>query len=411
MSPPPSLAAGSPARAAPTQLTWVPLLAAVFVVSTNLRASIAAVPPLITVIENDLGLTGAQAGLLTSLPVACMGLLAPAASRVVHAAGREGAVVLALSLVLAGNLVRLGGGAVPALYAGTALAGAGIALAGVVLPGIVKHSFSTRPGAATGVYMAGMTVGATAAAGLAVPLASTLGSWQLSVAFWALPAGAALLVWWPVARRREAPERRAARPGASTRAPRLPWRSRTAWVLGSYLALQSTLFYACLAWLPPLYESHGWTPQQAGLLLALSTAVQVVSGLAAPVLSDRSVDRRPMIAMAVAASLTGLVLMTVAPEAAPWLAAVLLGLGLGAGFPLGLVLIVDYGGDAAAASRLTGMVFLISYGVASLGPTWVGALRDASGGLVLAFAVLTGVCLAQAATVPALRPDRTKVAG
>ena len=51
----------------------------IFLVALNLRAALAALPPLVSTIQQDLGLSGATAGLLTTLPVLCMGLFAPAA--------------------------------------------------------------------------------------------------------------------------------------------------------------------------------------------------------------------------------------------------------------------------------------------------------------------------------------------
>ena len=64
----------------------------------------------------------------------------------------------------------------------------GIALSGTVLPGIVKQFYRSRSGAVTGLYLLAMMVGATAASALTVPLADALGSWQRSLAVWAVLA-------------------------------------------------------------------------------------------------------------------------------------------------------------------------------------------------------------------------------
>ena len=57
-----------------------------------------------------------------------------------------------------------------------------------------------------------------------------------------------------------------------------------------------------------------------------------------------------------------------------WVA--LMGLGQGAGFALGLVKLVDYAPTPAASARLSALVFLFSYSLASLGPLAFGAVRD-----------------------------------
>ena len=54
------------------------VLAVVVGVALNLRPAIAAVPPVLEAIQRDLGLSATAAGLLTALPVVCMGAFAPA---------------------------------------------------------------------------------------------------------------------------------------------------------------------------------------------------------------------------------------------------------------------------------------------------------------------------------------------
>ena len=68
--------------------------------------------------------------------------------------------------------------------------------------------------------------------------------------------------------------------------------------------------------------------------------------------------------------------------------------------------LVDYAPTPAASARLSGLVFLVSYSTASLGPFVFGALHDASGGFRLPWSFLLVVALAQLALVPRLRPGR-----
>lgn len=384
----------------PTRL----LLLAIVLVAVNLRAALASLPPLVHTVQNDLGLSGATAGLLTTLPVLCMGLFAPVAHRLAQVVGREATVGAALAALLAGLLLRLAGASLPLLLLSTLLAGTGIALCGTVLPGIVKEFFADRPGVVTGVYLLAMMVGATAASALSVPLADALGSWQRSLAAWSLLAVLGLAAWLPVMRAvndHDDPEVS----GPSATVP-LPWRSPTAWLLAGYLALQSFGFYSQLAWISPSYEDSGWSARDAGLLLALWSIVQLVSGLGAPVLADRFADRRPLVALSLSACLAGLVGAAVAPEAAAPLWVVLMGLGQGGGFALGLVKLVDYAPSPAASARLSALVFLVSYSSASLGPLVFGALRDGTGGFTTPYAVLAAVVVAQLSLVPRLRPGR-----
>ncbi len=102
----------------------------------------ASLPPLAETIRADLGLSSAWMGVLTTVPVLCMGLLAPVANQAARRFGAASTVGAGATLVLVGVTLRgLGGGQVWSLYAGTLVAGAGIALAGTLLPGVVKAVF------------------------------------------------------------------------------------------------------------------------------------------------------------------------------------------------------------------------------------------------------------------------------
>ena len=103
------------------------LLVVVVAVALNLRPAIAAVPPLLDAIQTDLGLSATGAGLLTALPVVCMGVFAPAGTALGRRIGRETAVSCALALVACGTLVRGLWESVVPLYGGTLVAGIGIA--------------------------------------------------------------------------------------------------------------------------------------------------------------------------------------------------------------------------------------------------------------------------------------------
>jgi CP family cyanate transporter-like MFS transporter len=377
------------------------LAVAIFLVALNLRAALDSLPPLVRTIQDDLALSGASAGLLTTLPVLCMGLFAPLAQRSAHRIGREATVAWALLVLTGGLVLRLAGEALVVLMASTLLVGVGIALSGTVLPGIVKEHFR-RSGTMTGVYLLAMMVGATAASALTVPLADAVGSWQVSLAVWALLAGIGLMAWLSVVR---AVNDRG-EPRDPTAPEPLPWRSPTARLLAAYLALQSFGFYSQLAWIPPSYESHGWSARDAGLLLAVWSIVQLVSGVGGPALADRLHDRRPLVAAALALTLGGLAGVIAAPTAAPVLWVSMMGLGQGAGFALGLVKLVDYAPTPSASARLSALVFLFSYSLASLGPFVFGAVHDITDDFATAYALLAAVALAQLSLVPRLRPGR-----
>ena len=119
--------------------------------SLSLRTLMTGLPPLLPRIREDLGLSSVWLGVLTTLPVLCMGLLAPAAARLGLRIGVARSISIAMVAVAAGNLARGLSDEVASLYLGTLCAGAGLALAGTLLPGFVKGAFpSGRAGLAMG---------------------------------------------------------------------------------------------------------------------------------------------------------------------------------------------------------------------------------------------------------------------
>jgi CP family cyanate transporter-like MFS transporter len=371
---------------------WV---AAVVLVSLNMRPVIASVPPIIDEVRSAYGLSSAVAGALTAAPVVCMGVCAPAAAWVAARWGTGRAVAAALGLLAVATAVRPAGG--PALlFVGTVAAGVGIAIGGALLPALVRARFPDRVGPMTGVYTTALIGGALIGAGTTEPLRGVLpGAWRGALAFWALPVAVALLVWW--AARPAAPAAGAPPPVG---APWSPWRSRVAWLATIYMGGQSLLYYAALAWLSARYTELGWSARAAGGLLALFSAAQLVTALGLPALARR--DPRPVIAGALVVTMAGLALIALAPLAAPAVWVTLLGLGVGGSFALALTVVGQVAPTPADTPRAAGMAFFVGYLLASAGPVAVGLLHDATGGYRWPYLALVGVGLVTlAAALPA----------
>jgi len=380
---------------------------ALVAVSANLRVAIASVPPLAKTIAAELDLSHAWIGAVTTLPVLCMGLMAPAAQRMGARLGAAVSIQIAMIALFVGVLLRWWGDQLWALYAGTLVAGLGMAVAGTLLPRLVKSAFPPeRTGAVTGLYMFALMGGAAASSALSVPLAARFGSWQGSLASWSVLAAVGALAWVPVALRLA--RYQAANPDAVT-SHGLPWRHRTAWLVAAYLAIQSWQFYSSLAWIAPSYVARGWDPTTAGYLLSAFGGAQLISGLLGPVLTDRIHDHRVLLMPAAGLGLVGMLALLLAPDAAAWVWVCVLGLGQGAAFSLALVLLIDYAQTPAGSGRLTAMAFLVSYTIASFGPTVTGALRDLTGDFQVIWLLMALMMLVQMALAMQMRPGLAKV--
>ncbi|WP_460131320.1 CynX/NimT family MFS transporter [Pseudomonas sp. S1_E04] len=351
---------------------WL-LLVGLVLVALNLRPALSSLSPLLSEVSGSLGLSAAKAGLLTTLPVLCLGLFAPTAPILARRFGAERVVLGILLTLAAGIILRSSFGEV-GLFAGSLIAGASIGIIGVLLPGIVKRDFSRQAGAMTGVYTMALCLGAALAAGASVPLSQYFGgSWALGLGFWFLPALVAALFWLPQIRHKHGTHRVAYRVRGLLRDP-------LAWQVTLYMGLQSSLSYIVFGWLPSILIGRGLSATEAGLALSGSIIVQLVSSLAAPWLATRGTDQRPAIVVVMLLTLGGLFGCLYAPLDGLWGWAILLGLGQGGTFSLALTLIVLRSRDAHVAANLSSMAQGIGYTLASMGPLAVGVLHDWTGG-------------------------------
>jgi MFS transporter, CP family, cyanate transporter len=365
------------------------------ILALNMRPAAAAVGPLIHRIRADTGLSSLGAGLLTALPVFCFGAMAPLAPTLARRLGTSGTLIGALVALVAGLLIRLIPG-LGLLFAGTALAGTAIAVGNVLLPVLVRRNFAERTGFITSLYSTAMIAAAALAAAVAVPVADALGGgWRGGLGIWAAPALFALVVWVLLLWREDPAPAAAGEPIAGAR-PLL--HDRIAWALTLFFALQSAGFYASLAWLPSIFQSHGASEAKAGALLGVSLFVGIGTSLVVPGLAARARDQRALVVIFTSCAALGWVGILVAPMAAPFVWVVVLGLGQQALFPLALTMIVLRGGTVTSTAGLSTLVQTIGYLLAAFAPLAIGGLHGATGSWTVPSVVLLALLLPQMLT-------------
>lgn len=377
-----------PRRPGPTAAV---LVLAVVLAGINLRPALAAVGPVLTEVRADLGLTGGTAAVLTALPVLGLGLLAPVAPALARRLGVEPVIALVLAVLGVGLLARVTGGTA-LLFAGTALAAGAIAVANVLLPALVKRHFPASTGTMMGVYTMSLTGSAALAAGTTAPLAEATGGWRVGLGAWALPAALALLVWLPLARRPAAPDP-SAPPGAGASALR---RDPLAWQVTFFFGLQSLTFYAVLSWLPTIYRDEGYGAVAAGAVLSGSALVQIPVTLLLPRWASRARVQWPHALGATLVTALGLGGVLLAPTAAPYLWAGLLGIGQGGAFAVALILVVLRSRGPADTAGLSAQAQSVGYVLAAAGPLLVGAVHDRTGSWTLPLLLLLVLLVPQA---------------
>lgn len=373
--------------------------------AANLRPAAAGIGPLIDRIRDDTGLSAIGAGVLVTLPALCFGALAPLAPAVTRRIGAQATAAAALALLLLGLLVRLLPG-LGFLFAGTVLACTAIATGNVLLPVLVRRNFPHRVGLVTAMYTTALIGFAALAAGVSVPVADAFGGgWRPGLAIWAAPAALAFVLWAPrLAHRRPSPEESSADRLTGARAL---LRDRVAWAVTLFFALQSAGFYSTLGWLPSVFQSHGASASKAGFLLSLTLVLGIIPSLTVPSLATRVRDQRPLVVAIIACVAAGWVGLIFAPMSAPYLWAVLIGLGQNAAFPLALTMIVLRGGGLRSTAGLSTLVQTVGYLIAALVPLAIGALHDLTGSWTPALVVLLAMLGPQLLLGIAAARDRT----
>lgn len=351
---------------------WL-LIVGILLIASTLRVTFTGAAPLLDAIRADYGLTTAQTGLLTTLPLLAFGLVSPLAAGIARRLGMERSLFIAMLLICAGIAIR----SLPSallMFVGTAVIGCGIALGNVLLPGLIKRDFSSHVAKFTGAYS--VTMGAAAALGsaLVVPIAISGYGWRGALlALMAFPL-LALLFWLPQWRAKQS----TTISGSGAAHNRGIWRSALAWQVTLFLGLNSLVYYVIIGWLPAILISQGYSEAQAGSLHGLLQLATAAPGIAIPLILHRLKDQRGIAILAAlmcAVSVLGFILLPA--HAIVW--TLIYGFGSGATMILGLTFIGLRACSAHQAAALSGMAQTVGYLLAACGPPLMGKIHDASG--------------------------------
>ncbi|MFS0839066.1 CynX/NimT family MFS transporter [Paenibacillus sp. 1P03SA] len=383
-------------QAAARTAGWL-LIVGILFIGAVLRAPLTSVGPLIGTIKGELGISNTLAGMLTTLPLLMFAVISPFAPKWAKKYGIETVLLVAATVLTAGILLRSASGA-GTLFLGTALLGVAIALCNVLLPSLIKRDFPARIGLMTGVYSVSMNLTGAAASGVSVPAASSLElGWKGSLGIWAALSMLALLFWVPqVTGVRKA--RRVARVSAisannSGDTNISVWKSPLAWKVTLFMGLQSTFFYAFIAWLPAVLNTRGLSAGYAGWMLSLMQLALLPISFVVPVLAAKMANQRFLVTLTSALFLAGILGLLLGSTALVPLWIILTGIAGGCAFSLAMMFFSLRTRSAQQSAELSGMAQSFGYLLAAAGPILFGFLHDTTGGWTTPLLLLAAIAV------------------
>jgi CP family cyanate transporter-like MFS transporter len=355
-------------------------LGLLWLMGIDLRLTVLAVPPVLTLIHRDLRLTEAGVGALTGLPVFLLAAAAILGSLLIARMSAVRAATLGLVVVAVGSALRGVGPSVVMLFAMTLLMGVGISVTQPALPALTSQWFAARIGLATAVYANGMLVGETVGAAFTLPVVLPLvgGRWEWSFVVWAVPVLLTALML------RAVPAVPAAASGERLWWP--DWRGTPALRLGFTLGGASVSYFGCNAFIPEFLHATGRADLIGPCLTALN-AGQLPASVLIALFAPRLIGRRgPMMACG-ALTLVGVGTFLAAPPPA-----MVVGAGI-IGFFTAQILILTLAmasilTEAQEVHRLSAGMFAVAYTCTFLLPLLAGAAWDATHVPIAAFAVV-----------------------
>ncbi|USY53084.1 MFS transporter [Bacillus altitudinis] len=359
-------------------------LAALFLAALNLRPIITSVASMMSMIQSDLGVSALTASLLTTLPVLCMGVFAPVATKLSRRFGLERTLFFSIFLITIATGLRGTSQTVTILLMTAFAGGVGISFAGPLLSSFIKKYFPKSPGIVS-VYSISMTVGAALASGLTIPIyLRSEHNLPLALSCWAILGVIAMILWLSLARQNQQAD-------LADVPLRLPLRNKKAIQFTLFFGFMSSMFYSLTAWISPIALDFGNSPQYAAMLLTIFTLIQIPVALLVPNIVNRLGKPKLFLILCSLSELIGLIFLLLPMPILP--AVIFLGIGAGGLFPLALMLPIIETCTPEEAGTWSAMSQMGGYIMGGFGPFLIGLIFDISGHFQAAIVAMLAIVM------------------
>ncbi|WP_138437353.1 MFS transporter [Marinobacter shengliensis] len=376
----------SATTAPPSPAKLLPVAVLLWLAGVYLRIPVLVAPPLAPFISDELALTQALTGALTTLPILMLAIGAMPGSLAISRIGPRNTLAMAMVIMVIGSAGR---GLVPdttTLMVASAVMGLGVAMMQPALPALLPRWLAPHHLAiGSAIYMNGMLMGEFIGAGITLPVLMPLldNSWRATLLAWSLPAllvAAALFL----------PKRDLARP--VRRSAWLPdWKNPLTLRIGLLLGLSGSMFFGLNAYMGNLLAQQGHFEKLADALFWYNFA-QVVASLLMLKMARFWVGKRSMIILMAVLSIVG-TSGTIVLEGWPAIFSATL-----MSFVAGILLILLVALPpllvrSEETGRLSAGTFLVGYTLAFSVPMIGGLIADWSGDIRHAIMVMVGYSL------------------
>lgn len=344
---------------------------AILAAAVTLRPPIVAIGPLAPRMAQDLGVSFAWLGLITTASIVLMGLASPLGPGLLERLGFRVGVSVCLLGLLAAGIARAFAFDYALVLFWSAVLGVIIGIGQSIVPALGRE-WSLAPRLASGSFSIGLVGSSIVAAAVVVPLASWTGGWRPALLALTIPVIASLALWL-----RSVPGARVARPPTRSLRIRPPLHDPEARWLALCFGLQGVLYHSLVAWLATVAVESGASETEGGTLVALLNVAALTATISVLFFGGRTGPPGLQLVAVSALALGGA--LALAAGAPLGVAAIILGFSLGAILPLLVQLSLARSSDPAQASAIIALVFLVGYVMAGLAPTVIGSVRDLTG--------------------------------
>lgn len=384
---------------------WI-VLVAIYACILAFAITFQSIPPVLSLIMVDLGLSHAQGGLLMSFFALPGIVVSIPAGMLADRYGQKAIGITSLILMIGGTIIFASGSSMPIFALGRVISGIGAMTLTVIAPQLLAQWFADRQlGIAMGIFNTGMPLGTILSLNLLSILGESLG-WRTTIWMSAVSPLLALVIfvlfYAPAPLRNQ---RRSLRPEGLFRS--IMNIGTPVWLVGAAWMFFNAALISFLTFTPGLLISYGFSAFIAGSLTSRIFWPPLLLNPTAGYLTDK-IGRK--YAMITAGSIAWVILLISVPLAGSWTPVLILLIGVT--LALTPAPIFALAAEVVSPDKLGlgyGIIFTCSNIGILVGPAAVGFIKDVTGYYQASYALMSAFALMVTLTMIILSRRHKKV--